>query len=176
MEGWPEYQVALALLLSFLPDIHGWVACRVPCEVSCVMILTIVAVALAVVFVLGVLGLGATALLQVIRRTERELGAPNEEVEVRLASLEVTVAGLPSLWEEERKRAKRAQDSARKDREHAEAIREQVSEAIEGSEELRDDDVQGEPELGVHDMRANMGVPAATGLADRAAAVAHLLR
>ncbi len=140
------------------------------------MLLTIVAVALAVVFTLGSLGLGTAALLQVIRRTEREISAPGEAVEVRIAALEVVVQGLPSLWEEERKRAKRAQDSARKDREHAEDLRAEVSEAIEGAEELRGVDEDGGQIEGVHPMRKNMGVPSRPGLQERAAAVAHMLR
>jgi len=140
------------------------------------MILTVLAVALAVVFVLGVLGLGAAALLQVIRRTESEISAPTEAVEVRLAALEVVVQGLPSLWEEERKRANRAKDSARKDREHADRVREGSAEAIEGAEELQGVDVDGGEPEGVHPLRRNMGVPSRAGLAERAAAVEHLLR
>jgi len=140
------------------------------------MILTIASVALAVVFTLGSLGLGAAALLQVSRRTEREMHAPTEAVEVRIAALEVTVAGLPSLWEEERKRAKRSQDSARKDREHAESVREEVADAIEGSEDFRPVDESGSPEPGVLPMRANMGVAPNPGIHERAAQMSHLLR
>lgn len=140
------------------------------------MVVTIVAVSLAVVFTLGSLGLGTAAVLSVVRRTQHEVQAPSEALEVRIAALEVTVMGLPSLWEEERKRAKRAQDSARKDREHSETIREEIAEAIEGADELRDVDEEGSDIERVLGMRPNMGVPAVAGLHERAAAVAHLMR
>lgn len=53
------------------------------------------------------------------------------DLEPRLAALEVKVAGLPSLWEEERQRAFKAADRARK----AEARAEEILASVEGIEE-----------------------------------------
>jgi len=140
------------------------------------MLLTIGAVALAIVFTLGSLGLGTVALLRVIASTNRESTAPTEAVEVRLAALEVTVQGLPSLWEEERKRAKRAQDSARKDREHSEQIRAELAEEVERVDEFSVPDGEGiEPER-VQPMLRRLGGAPSEGLHERAQSVAHLMR
>lgn len=58
---------------------------------------------------LGLLG-GAVAAGAIIERRQRPPVVP---LEARVASLEVKVEGLPSLWQEERERAQRALGAAR---------------------------------------------------------------
>jgi len=147
------------------------------------MISTIVVSAIAVVVSLGLLGGGAAALFVYLKRNlsdGKPAGQAPEAVMagygMRLAELEITVKGLPSLWEEERKRADRAADSARKARASAEEKLAEVEEIIEANEGVPGLDEPAELELQLQPMRANMGVPAEAGLQERVAAVAHLMR
>jgi len=139
------------------------------------MISTIVVSAIAAVVSIGLLIGGTAVAFTYIRANAPVQTSPPVGLEVRVSELEVKIQSLPSLWEEERKRAKRSQQAA-------EAARRSTDEKLEEIEALISEgaDVSGEHEEGVHildvqPVRKNMGVPATPGVEDRLAAVAHLL-
>ena len=140
------------------------------------MMSTIIVGSIAAVVGMSLLLLAAAALFWGIRHTMSVENAPVIAMEGQLAALELTVAGLPSLWEEERKRAKRAQDSARKSREDADAKLEAVLELQESAGELREGNEEGSGELGMQPLLPRLGSPPDPGIHERAAAVAHLVR
>lgn len=140
------------------------------------MMSTIIAGSIAAVVVLSLLGLMAAALFWGIRQTMSVENAPVASMEGRMAAMELTIAGLPSLWEEERKRAKRAQDSARKSREDADAKLLAIAEYEESGSELRPEYEEGGGEPEMHPVFPRLGATADPGLQARANAVAHLLR
>jgi len=140
------------------------------------MISTVVVTIGAVTLAILLLGASGAALLVYLRRelgSENSLGGLVEQYGIRISQLEVSVEGLPSLWEEERRRAKRDADSARKAREHAEAKLEEVQELIKENAGLPEPD-GGDLEL--PEMRSRLGLPRQENHQDRVAAVAHLLR
>jgi len=128
------------------------------------MLLTVVATISSTVLVLS--GIGAV-LFVVLRRFERVEEAPRsdktpylQEIAVRLADLEVTVKGLPSLWEEERERAKQHADRAQTAYRSAEKILAAVDaeeEGEEGDEDLSGFDDDGGPSEGVLPLRDGVG-------------------
>jgi len=147
------------------------------------MISTILVIGGVAVVSASLLGGGAAALYVYIRKNlaprSTEGRAPEPllvEHGMRISELEITVKGLPSLWEEERKRAKRAADAARKARESADQKLDEIEALIEESADIPGINAAGGPEPEMQRVRPNMGVPADPGLQDRAAAVAHLLR
>ena len=133
---------------------------------------------------MALLGMGAAGLLVYLRRSLPAPTSPGDHLETlyaRLASIEVKVEGLPSLWKEERERSKRAQETARKYRSDAEDRLEEVQDLIaehgaESGERLRDPDATGGEEGGVYPVRPSLGDPPASDLDARVEAVAHLLR
>jgi len=135
-------------------------------------------IGVAVVVVLGVSLLSAMAamLFLYMRRTILRETSPRLDLEVRVTSLEMKVQGLPSLWEAERKTAKRASDSGKKARKDAQRKLEKVEELIESGADLRPDNGDGGEPSEVLQMRRNMGVAPEAGIHDRAAAIEHLLR
>jgi len=108
--------------------------------------LTTIGVAIAATFCTAFGLFGAWSLF-VLRQTPQETKpkrgankAPTaylEELSGRIASIEVTVAGLPSLWEEERARAKKFNDRA------LQAER-RVAALLEGDQDELDSDEQVE--------------------------------
>jgi len=130
----------------------------------------------ATFFALSVLGLGAFGILTYSRQTKAVEKAPGEAVEARLAALEVTVMGLPSLWEEERKRAFRYADSARKSEASAEEKLALVEEITDAATDLREPDGDGGEEQWVPTVLPRLGNAPEPNREDRLAAVAHLLR
>jgi len=147
------------------------------------MISTVVGIAVVVLLSFSVLmGGGATLFMYLRRQIVSERG-PQSTVQDRLsaiegayAALELQVRGLPSLWEDERKRAKRSHDAANTARRSAEEKLEEIEELIESANGILPTDGEGIPDQGVLPLRSNMGVPATPGLKERAAAVEHLLR
>lgn len=137
---------------------------------------TVIAGSIAAVVALGFLMVAAAALFWAIRQTLAVENAPVVAVEGRLAALEVLVAGLPSLWEEERRRAKKAQDSARKSHEAANAKLQTILELEESGGELREVDEDGSGGLEMQPVLPRLGSPPDPGLHERAQAVAHLMR
>lgn len=140
------------------------------------MISTVIAGSIAAVFALGVLGLGAAALFWGIRHTMAVQNAPAASLEGRLAAVELKVDGLPSLWEEERKRAKRSQDSARKAREDADSKLAAIAEYEQSAGDVRGGDEGGGEEVEMHHVLPRLGPPTEPGVDERVAAIAHLLR
>jgi len=140
------------------------------------MISTVVVSVGAVVLGLALLGAGTAALFVYVRREIMKDKRDEAPMELRLAALELTVQGLPSIWEDERARTQRAADAARAARKSAEDKLEEVQELIESQEELPLLDEGGIEERGVPPMRARLGDPPAPNRRERAAAVAHLLR
>lgn len=132
---------------------------------------------------LALLGMGAAGLTVYLRRSQAATVAPGlvsesrlAVLEGKLAAVEVTVKGLPSLWEEERRRAKHSQDAARKDRASAEALREQVEEVLEAVDDVPDEHAAGGGGAGLQPMQPGVGDAAQSSLHERAASIAHLMR
>jgi len=140
------------------------------------MISTVVVSSVAVAVLLTLLLGGTAALFTYISRSLALTNAPGKAVEARLASLELTVKGLPSLWEEERKRAERAADSARKARTAAEKILAEVPELEPADEGVLTLDGAGSDEPEMRYVRPGLAPPIDKGFPDRVAAIAHLLR
>ena len=97
-------------------------------------------------------------------------------MEVRIAKLEMEIKALPSLWEEERKRAERSADSARKARASAQAKLEQVEEILEGDgdEEIPFGDAAGGEIRELQPVLPGLGGNATEGIHERAEALKHL--
>lgn len=141
------------------------------------MISTVVGIAVVVVLSLATLAGGAATLFVYLRRIIIESTTPKAGYEERLATLEMQIKEFPSLWEGERKRAKRLNDSAKAARKSAENKLEQVEEILEASSGLRGVDASAEQEPEMQPMLPGVGLPLAPN--QRAAAVdriAHLLR
>lgn len=85
---------------------------------------------------------------------------PPSDVEVRLAALELTVAGLPSLWESERSRAEAAANSARTARARAERLTRQREEELDADDDVRGDDAREGRAQRMPAVHAEVGVPA----------------
>jgi len=139
------------------------------------MIWTIVVSAVAVIVTVGVLMGGATVAFTYIRSNAPVSESPQDALQLRVAELEVKVQALPSLWEEERKRAKRAQGAAESARRSAEEKLEEVEEIIAEHGHVPAGDGDGSEQRELLPLRRNMGVSAQAGIEDRVAAVAHLL-
>jgi len=140
---------------------------------------TVVVAISAVTLALMMLGASAAALLVYLRRefqSERPAGNLMEEHGVRIAQLEVMVEGFPSLWEEERKRAKRDADSARKSRSVAEEKLAEVEELIQAGSEFPGGDAAVVDQLEMQPLHPRLGDPPASDRRERLEAVAHLLR
>ena len=141
--------------------------------------LTTVIVSIASTFCMALAAGGAWALFLSGRRPEittpnREPTGYLQELAARLAAMEVLVAGLPSLWEEERERtlkfANRAYASEKRARELLAG-----DEEFDGDEEedqrLLDLDALRSETNGVLDMHSHMEGPVNADLQARAAAV-----
>jgi len=144
---------------------------------------TVVVTIGAVTLALLLLGVSGAALLVYLRRewgSEKRGGYVLEELVnghgIRISELEVLTAGMPSLWEDERKRAKRDADSARKARQFAEEKLEQVEELIAENTELPLGDGEGGGAREMHPVSTGLAPDHEPGIEDRVAAVAHLLR
>ena len=129
----------------------------------------------SVTFALVVLVSTIAGLVVYIRRQFPSDGATQVRVEERLTALELQVKGLPSLWEDERKRAKRAQDAANAARKSAADKLEQIEELIESGEDFRGVNGDSGEDFRMQPVQRHMEVSPPTNLQDRLAAVAHLL-
>jgi len=130
----------------------------------------------AIVLLLALFGGSAVALFAYLPKVLSPRNDVSESVEVRIAELELKIAALPSIWEDERLRAKRSADSARKARKDAEDKLDQVQELIEANVAIPgvDETLGGEEQLRF--MYPRLGDPPAADRRERVAAVAHLLR
>jgi len=143
------------------------------------MIWNIIAASGAVVLSLLILGSAATALFVYLRRVlavEKPHGNDLESLSARVADIEIQVKGLPSLWEDERKRAKRDADAARKARSVAEEKLAEVEELLETHGEIPGGHEEVLDRQGVLPLSARLGDPPASDKQERIAAIAHLLR
>ena len=139
------------------------------------MINTVIGITLIIVMGLTALVAGAAGTFLYVYRKISSESRPRAGYEERLVALELQVQGLPSLWEEERKRAKRLKDAAEAARRSADKKLEEIEEHEQT--ELGIPAVNG-PGIEAPEMfpvRTNMGVPDSPGIGERAAAVAHLL-
>jgi len=141
------------------------------------MISTVVVSILAVTVALMVLAGSSAALFMYLRR---EIGAGNptgEALETRVATLELQILNFPSLWEEERKRAGRSADSARKRDEAATEKLDSIQELIDAASNISNGDGTSVEEEQMQRVRNDVALPAEapSGIEDRLAAVAHLL-
>ncbi len=130
---------------------------------------------LVVVLLAAMGGLGVVGLLLYLKPKEEPAKGPGEAVEARLTSLELTVKGFPSLWEEERKRAERAADSARKARDSAAKKLAELDELEEETPQLQRVDEIGGRADGMQDVRGNLGTGDDSDLLERAKAVGWLM-
>lgn len=94
----------------------------------------------------------------------------------RVAELEVAVRGLPSLWEEERNRAKKHADSAKQANREAARKLEEVAQLVEAELALPGGNAPGGDQLEMQPLSTRLGDPTSPDRAERVAAVAHLLR
>lgn len=96
-----------------------------------------------------------------------------EEVAARVAALEVIVQGLPSLWEEERERARKHSERAQAAERAASRLREDSepsADAFDGGPELYQTDAFGSGAEGLHPLPEDMGLSVNQSLQARAAA------
>lgn len=111
----------------------------------------------AVIASVALLGASSGGILWVLRRSndgpapaQDATGAFLETLAARVAALEVTVDGLPSLWEEERQRAvkaqKRAEEAARSLARKREDDEDEPDDDWEGPDVQQFDAFPGEPE------------------------------
>jgi hypothetical protein len=130
----------------------------------------------SVILVIAVSVSGVAGLSAYLWRIFIEQNAPGEAMEVRIAKLEMEIKALPSLWEEERKRAERSADSARKARASAQSKLDQLEEIIEGEEdeEIPFDDAAGSRNRELQPVLPGLGGNATEGIHERAEALKHL--
>ena len=96
-------------------------------------------------------------------------------MEERLTHLELKVEGLPSIWENHEKRARRAQDAAKKARNDASEKLDQLEEILESSEIVSAEHENGLDSQRMLPMSTGVGTPLAPDLQERFDAVRHLL-
>lgn len=130
----------------------------------------------AIVLLLGLFGGSAVALFAYLPKILTLRNDPGDALEIRVAELELKVLALPSLWEEERKRALRAQDAGRKSRKDAEDKLEEVQELIEANLAVPGVDEALGDQHELHPVPTRLGDAPAADKRERVAAIAHLLR
>ncbi len=97
----------------------------------------------AVILVLQLVAIAALSWRALERKTQGEpIPQAAVQMESRLAALELTVAGLPSLWESERSRAEAAANSARTARARAERLTREREAELEADHNVRGDDAE----------------------------------
>ena len=143
---------------------------------SCNMIPTALAIALIILVSISLLAVGAVGLFLYLRKTIGGQTPPEVAYEGRLTRLELKVAGLPSLWEDERARSKRNNDAAKAARKVADEKLQQIEELIEEAGSVPQFDENGSDQIEMQPMRSNMGVTPTSGIENRVAEIAHLLR
>jgi len=122
------------------------------------------------------LGAGTVGALSYLRASERPSNDPQTTLGVRVAELEVIVRGLPSLWEEERERAKKHSNSAKAANRDAERKLEEVAELVASGVEAFGGDEAGSDPVGMQPVSTRLGDPTAPDRRQRVEAVAHLMR
>jgi len=138
------------------------------------MLLTVVATLIAAFLVVATAGFVAFFVIhqkkQLTNKPDGDANTPRtpylEELSSKLAALETTVKGLPSLWEEERERAKKHADRASAAYRGAEsiltAIEAEDEDAGEDPDVYGDDEERGGDE-GVRPLHDGVGVSAPAG-------------
>lgn len=137
---------------------------------------TVVVSVASITFALLLLGAGVVGAFVFLRREAQPPSSHQEGLGVRVAELEVIVRGLPSLWEEERARAKKQADAAKSANREAARKLEEVEELISSGAEISGGDAEGGPQLEMHPLSTRLGDPPAPDREQRVEAVAHLLR
>jgi len=137
---------------------------------------TVVLSVASITLALLVLGAGVVGAFSFLRREALPPSAHQEGLGERVAELEVVVRGLPSLWEEERQRAKKQADSAKTANRDAARKLEEVEELIEANLALPGVDEAGGDQLELRPMSTRLGDPPTSDRRQRVEAVAHLLR
>jgi len=140
------------------------------------MILTILGSIAGAVVGLLALAAGMVGILTYVRREFPRENTDRLHHEERITSLELKVEGLPSLWEAEKKTAKRAADAAKKARKDASEKLEEIEEIVASNGELPGEYAAAGAEAEMHPVRTNMGMAPASDLAERAAGVEWLMR
>jgi len=140
------------------------------------MIGTIVVGAIAAVVSIGLLMGGAAVAFTYIRNSAPVQSGPPEALQLRVAELELKIEGMPSLWEEERKRAKRAHQAAESARRLADEKLEEIEEIIAENGSVPVEHEERGEEQRVLPLRKNMGVAPQEGIEERFHAIEHLLK
>jgi len=130
----------------------------------------------AIVLLLCLLGGSAVALLTYASKFFAPRNDVNDSMEVRMAALELRMDSLPPLWKEERDRAKRSADAARKARTDAENKLEEVQELIEANLAVPDVDEAHGDQREMFPVPTRLGDPTPSDRRARVQAVAHLMR
>jgi len=137
---------------------------------------TVVVSVASITFALLLLLAGVVGAFVYLRSQARPPSGRQEDLGVRVAELEVIVRGLPSLWEEERQRAKKQADSAKSANREAARKLEEVEELIEAGLEVPSGNAPRGDQLEMQPMPTRLGDPTAPDRRERVDAVAHLLR
>ena len=137
---------------------------------------TVVVSVASITLALLLLGAGVVGAFVFLRREAQPPSSHQEGLGVRVAELEVVVRGLPSLWEEERQRAKKQSDSAKSANREAARKLEEVEELIEAGLGIPGGDAAGGDQLEMQPVHTRLGDPTAPDRRQRVEAVAHLLR
>ncbi len=119
---------------------------------------------------------GVAVLLTYLRSNSTPASDHQAALGERVAEMEVLVRGLPSLWEEERNRAKKHADAAKQAQRDAQKKLDEVAEIIEAVEQVPGLDAPGGGEVEMQRVLPRLGGPAQPGQENRVAAIAHLMR
>ncbi len=140
------------------------------------MLSTVVISVASITVALLLLGAGVVGAFVFLRREAQPPSSHETGLGERVAELEVLVRGLPSLWEEERQRAKKQADSAKAASRDAARKLEEVQEIIEANAEIPLGHAAGSDQFEMQPMPTRLGDPPQPDRAERVSAVAHLLR
>ena len=137
---------------------------------------TVVVSVASITLALLVLGASVVGAFVYLRQTTVPASTGQAGLEERVAGLEVTVRGLPSLWEEERQRAKKHADAAKTANRDAARKLEEVAEIVEAVEQIPGLDEAGGGQIEMQRVLPRLAGTAQPGQEDRVAAIAHLMR
>lgn len=137
---------------------------------------TVVVSVAVITLALLLLGAGVVAAFSYLRQPNPHQSDLQVGLGERVAELEVIVRGLPSLWEEERERAKKHANAAKTANREAAKKLEEVEELIETGLEVQGADAPGSNQREMFAVSPRLGDPPSADRNERVAAVAHLLR
>lgn len=135
------------------------------------MATTIALVSGAVILTFAMFLVGVAALFTYLRGQQEPRNGNGVALETRVASLEVKIEGLPSLWEEERRRVERSADAARKARDAADRKLAAIAESEEEGGVVPAGDENGSEPSGLRDVQPGLGGATSSDLMDRARAI-----